>query len=108
MPSSARIIRKRYIRKRRAGRTGRIIVRGTIVFLLLAGIGMGLFLITVFTGTAAAFEYFTQDLPDFSQIEKLGQDIDTTFETTKIFAWSGDEDQEDEGQLIAQGLWSYP
>ena len=99
MPTSARIIRKRYIRNRRAGRTGRIIFRGTIVFLLLAAIGLGLFFISAVGATAAAFEYFTQDLPDFSQIERLGQDIDTTFETTKIFAWSGDSEQEAEGKL---------
>ena len=40
----------------------------------------------------AVFNYFTRDLPDFTELDKLGVDVDTTFETTKIYAWGGDED----------------
>jgi membrane peptidoglycan carboxypeptidase len=36
------------------------------------------------------YSYFTSGLPDFSEIEKLGEDTDTTFETTKIYAWGED------------------
>lgn len=43
-------------------------------------------------GVVAIFNYFTRDLPDFTELDKLGVDVATTFETTKIYAWSDDED----------------
>jgi len=38
-------------------------------------------------GGTAVYAYFTRSLPDFTELEKLGQDVDTTFETTRIYAW---------------------
>ncbi|MCO5197703.1 MAG: transglycosylase domain-containing protein [Anaerolineae bacterium] len=43
-------------------------------------------------GTIATLSFLTSDLPDLYGLEKLGQDVNTTFETTKIYAWGADED----------------
>ncbi|MGB1250588.1 MAG: transglycosylase domain-containing protein, partial [Candidatus Promineifilaceae bacterium] len=51
-------------------------------------------------GTVAVFNYFTSDLPDFTELEKIGQDTETTFETTKIYAWGDDEDNDGERDLV--------
>lgn len=51
-------------------------------------------------GTVAIFNYLTSDLPDFTELEKIGQDTETTFETTKIYAWGDDEDGDGERDLV--------
>ncbi|MBX3061180.1 MAG: transglycosylase domain-containing protein, partial [Anaerolineae bacterium] len=38
-------------------------------------------------GVTAVYAYFTQDLPDFTELEQLGQHETATFETTKMYAW---------------------
>ncbi|NJN55319.1 MAG: transglycosylase domain-containing protein, partial [Anaerolineae bacterium] len=49
---------------------------------------MGCFVLTMSgVGVTAVYAYFTQDLPDFTELEKLGQDQSDTFETTKMYAW---------------------
>src|SRR5687768_9000486 len=89
MPKTTQIINRRYRRYKNRGRGGRTFLKvGTAMvaatllafFLLFAG-GV--------TGVAAVYDYFTRDLPDFTEIERVGQDVDTTFETTKIYAWDG-------------------
>jgi membrane peptidoglycan carboxypeptidase len=50
------------------------------------------------SAVAAVYDYLTRDLPDFSEVERLGEDIDTTFETTKIYAW---DDPDGDGQKDA-------
>ena len=49
---------------------------------------------------AAAFDSFNSQLPDFSEVERLGQDVDTTFETTKIYAWGDDPDGDGFRELV--------
>jgi methylmalonyl-CoA mutase N-terminal domain/subunit len=58
-----------------------------------------MFFVSGVAGVTAVYAYFTQDLPDFTELEKLGQDPETTFETTKIYAW-GDAGPEDERELV--------
>ena len=59
---------------------------------------------TVFAGAlgtaGAVFNYFSRDLPDFTDLERLGQDADASFETTKIFAWGADEDGDGNRDLV--------
>ncbi len=99
MPRSTRIIRQRYVRQRRSGKTGRQVIRGLLIALIFA-MALFVFIFVTVLGTAAAvFDNLTQELPDFSQIEKLGQDIDTTFETTRSYAWGRDQDQSSEPEL---------
>ncbi len=44
----------------------------------------------VMGAVTAVYAYFTQDLPDYTQLAALGQHESDTFETSKIYAW-GDE-----------------
>ncbi len=92
MSPTTRIIRRRYLREASKSRGRNFFLRAVllIVFFVIATIG-GLTLLGIGT-VAGVYDYFTSDLPDFSEVEKLGRDIDTTFETTKIFAWGDDND----------------
>ena len=72
---------------RRTQRGGRSLRRsgcvvGVVVLALFAAVVMaGL------VGVTAVTALLTQDLPDITQLEKLGQDTAATFETSKIYAW---------------------
>ncbi len=83
-------MRRRILRQQSRGKNGLKFLRAAgILSLLATGLLAFLFLVGV-TGAAAVYDQLTRDLPDFSEVERLGQDIDTTFETTKVYAW-GDQ-----------------
>lgn len=89
MPKTTQIMNWRYRRSRHRGQGGRTFLK--IATTLFAAILLAFFLLFVggVTTVAAVYDYFTRDLPDFTEIERVGQDVDTTFETTKIYAWDG-------------------
>ncbi len=92
MSQTTKIIRRRYLRESKKSRGRRLAVKAVIVAVLFIALStIGLILLT-FGSVAGVYSYFTSGLPDFSEIEKLGEDTDTTFETTKIFAWGKDDD----------------
>src|SRR5690606_4662463 len=100
MPRSTRIMSWRQRRQRRSGRTGRFLLRVfAVVLAFFFLVGFTILFGSVST-VAAVYDYFTIDLPDFMEIERLGQDVDTTFETTKIDAWDRGTDAERELVLI--------
>ncbi|MDX1688219.1 MAG: transglycosylase domain-containing protein [Candidatus Promineifilaceae bacterium] len=92
MPRTSQIIARRMRRQKRAGRSGRLLLR----IGLAAAFAVTLIAFTLFSGSvtaaAAVYETFTQDLPDFTEIERLGRDVDASFETSKIYAWGPDQD----------------
>ncbi len=100
MPRTTHIINRRLRRKQRSGAGLRSILR---IFVVLIAAAM-LLLVLLFAGTATAaagvYDYFTQDLPDYAEIEQLGKDSDVTFETTKIYAWSPDDDGDGVQELV--------
>jgi membrane peptidoglycan carboxypeptidase len=61
-----------------------------VVFFLFAG-GVG--------GALAVYDALAGDLPDFTEIERLGQDPDASFETSKIYAW-GPADENGNRELV--------
>lgn len=79
-------------------------MRTALRLLLVLVVGVAAFAFLAVTGTVTAavsvYDYFTSDLPDFSEIERLGQDIDSTFETTKIYAWGPDQDGDGNKELV--------
>jgi membrane peptidoglycan carboxypeptidase len=97
---TTRIIRRRYLRQKNEGRGARLFARAATVFLFAAFILLiALFVVSV-SGVATVFDYFARELPDFSEVERLGQDFNTTFETTTIYAFDGNESQGNQQDLI--------
>lgn len=101
MPRTTHIVGRRLRRSRRSGRGGRAALRGC--GLLLFGLAVVVFFL--FTGgvggALAVYDSLAGDLPDFTEIERLGQDADATFETSKIYAWgAADENGNRELALI--------
>ena len=92
MPRTSQIIARRMRREKRAGRTGRVLLRISMA----AVFGVALIAFLLFFGSvttaAAVYETFTRDLPDFTEIERLGRDTEASFETSKIYAWGPDHD----------------
>ncbi len=100
MPKPTRIINWRYRRQKRKGRGGRMILK-TAGILIIAGTMITTMLLAVGISSAAAiYDSFNRDLPDFTEIERLGTDTDTTFETTKIYAWGDDPDGDGTRDLV--------
>ena len=93
-------MQRRLRRQRRSGHGIRTGLR--IGLVLIFSFVVLFFLLTTGTATAAVavYDYFTQNLPDFREIEQLGQDVDTTFETTKIYAWGPDQDGDGNKELV--------
>ncbi|MBE2198503.1 MAG: transglycosylase domain-containing protein [Anaerolinea sp.] len=87
MPKPTRIMQWRYRRLQRTRRGSSSLRRSGCVtgLVLLAVVGIGL--LTGIVGVTAVAAYFTQDLPNIADLEKLGQDSSATFETSKIYAW---------------------
>ena len=100
MPRSTRVVNWRYRRSRRARRGGRIIWRVLLVLVLLTLVGTASLFFGSGVAAAAVYSYFTADLPDFTELELLGQDAATTFETTKIYAWGEDSDGDGQRNLV--------
>lgn len=88
------IMHRRYRRQKRKGRGGRVFLRIFAVITLLLGLSLVLTAFGGVAGVGAVYAAFTQDLPDFTGIERIGQDVDTTFETTKIYGWGPDQDED--------------
>jgi membrane peptidoglycan carboxypeptidase len=100
MPRSTYIFRRRQRRQQEQGQGWKTVAKGLLVVLVVALVSAGLLLVLSVAGVAAAFDAFTNQLPDFSEIERLGQDVDTTFETTKIYAWGDDPDGDGYRELV--------
>jgi membrane peptidoglycan carboxypeptidase len=87
MPRATRIKRRRFLRKKNENSSWRLLLRGATVLFLIALLALGAVVVAALSGAFAVYDYFAQQLPDFSEVERLGQDTETTSETTKIFAW---------------------
>ena len=99
MPRTTHIIQRRLRRQQNRGGGKRLAFK---LLLLLFSLGTAALLLLTFTSVtsaAAIYAYFTQDLPDFAQIESLGQSTDT-FETSKIYAWGDDPDGDGSRDLV--------
>lgn len=100
MPTTTRIISRRLRRQQNSGHGLRTALRILLVLIVSTVAFTFLFVTGTVTATASVYDYFTRDLPDFSEIEQLGQDIDSTFETTKIYAWGPDQDGDGNKELV--------
>ncbi|MCA9939503.1 MAG: transglycosylase domain-containing protein [Anaerolineales bacterium] len=99
MPRTTRIMQRRLRRQQNRGGGKRLALRLLAVFVALSLTALFLLTFTSVTTVAAVYAYFTQDLPDFTEIETLGQNTDT-FETTKIYAWGADQDHDGSRDLV--------
>ena len=75
MPKPARIIKWRIRRQQRRQRSGVNVFRWLSV--IVVGVGNGrihLFILLGAVGVTAVFASFSRDLPDFTELERLGQD----------------------------------
>jgi membrane peptidoglycan carboxypeptidase len=99
MPRTTHIVGRRLRRQRRSGRGGRVALRGC--GLLLFGFAVLTFFLFVggVSGALAVYDALAGDLPDFTEIERLGEDPDASFETSKIYAW-GPEDANGNRELV--------
>jgi membrane carboxypeptidase/penicillin-binding protein len=87
MPRATRIIRRRYLRSKKKNSGSSLLLRVATLLFLFILLGAGAAFVATLSSGFAVYDYFAQQLPDFSEIERLGQDTESTFETTKIFAW---------------------
>ncbi len=99
MPKPTRIVNWRYRRQQRRQRSGSNKAKWVGLLFVFFVVALFTFLATGFLSVTAVYAYFTSDLPDFTQLEKIGQERQTTFETSKIYAWgaeglSGQRDSE--------------
>ena len=93
-------MRRRYLRKQQNYQGVKTFARITGILLLIMLVTGGLFFLIGLVGIAAAFDNFAGQLPDFSEVENLDQDSETTFETTKIYAWGDDPDGDGYRELV--------
>lgn len=100
MPRTTHIMQRRLRRQGRSGHWARLLVRLALGALLTAILVLFLLVSSGATASAALYDYFTRGLPDFTEIEELGRNVDTTFETTKIYAWGPDEDGDGIKELV--------
>ena len=106
MSETTRIIRRRYLREQKTAR-GRLFAARAVLIAVFACIVVFAGLTLLFLGTVAGvYDYFTSSLPDFSEMERLGQDTEATFETTKIFAWGDDPDGDGDLSDGIESGWS--
>lgn len=90
MPKSTRIVNWRYRQQQKKRHSGTAVLR-TFALGLAAFLFLNCFVLTMGgVGATAVYAYFTQDLPDFTELENLGQHQTDTFETTKIYAWGAE------------------
>ena len=87
MPKPTRIVKWRYRRQQRRQRSGLNMFRWFTMLLLGLATAVFTFVILGAVGVTAVFASFSRDLPDFTELEQLGQDSSATFETSKIYAW---------------------
>ena len=91
MARTTRLIKRRNQREQTAVHKKQTWQRAILIAISAVFGLITLTLCSTFIGVTAAVSAFTQELPDFTQIEQLGTNTDT-FETTKIFARGTDED----------------
>lgn len=93
MTRTSQIMRRRLRRQKNKGSTPKRAAKILAVLLVVVVVGVvGVFGAGI-AGIFTTYTYFTQDLPDYTEIESLGQDTDT-FETTKIYAWNAQGDSQ--------------
>jgi membrane peptidoglycan carboxypeptidase len=90
MPKATRILQWRYRRQRRKRSGTRTTLHWLGGFVLLLLISSFLCATTAVLSTTTVYTYLTRNLPDFTELEALGSAANTTFETTKIYAWGGE------------------
>lgn len=100
MPRTTYIIARRLQRKKRSRHGLRVFVRVALALVFGAGLLFFMLFAGGVTGVVAVYDYFTADLPDYTEIERLGKDVDASFETTKIYAWGPDEDGDGNKDLV--------
>lgn len=100
MPKATKIVNWRYRRQKQRGKGGRLFLKSAAILILALTIFVVMLIAVGVSSAAAIYDSFTRDLPDFTEIERLGQDTDTTFETTKIYAWGDDPDGDGTRELV--------
>ncbi|NLF65587.1 MAG: hypothetical protein GX579_13410, partial [Chloroflexi bacterium] len=99
MPRTTHVVGRRLRRQRQSGRGGRVALRGCALFV----VGVVVLVFFLFAGGVSAvlavYDSLAGDLPDFTEIERLGQDPDASFETSKIYAW-GPADENGNRELV--------
>jgi len=100
MTKVSQIVHRRQQRLKRQGRGGRSYIKVALLLLFGGLLTAGLFAGLTVVIAAVAVDSFTQQLPDFNEIGRLGQDTETTFETTKIYAWGDDPDNDGYRDLV--------
>ncbi|HZD10391.1 MAG TPA: transglycosylase domain-containing protein, partial [Candidatus Binatia bacterium] len=100
MPKTTHIMSRRLQRQQRSGRGLRTALHVGLILLFSAVVAVSLLSTSAVAAAAGLYDYFTQDLPDFSELEQLGHDVDAGFETTKIYAWGPDTDGDGNKDLV--------
>lgn len=100
MPKTTHIVGRRLRRQRRSGHGLRLFLRILLVFAIAGSLLTFFLFFGSVTAVAAIYESLTGDLPNFTEIERLGEDAETTFETSKIYAWGPDEDGDGNKELV--------
>ena len=100
MPRTTHIVSRRLRRQQRSGRGPRLVLRVLAVLFIIGALFTFFLLFGTVTAAAAVYDAFTGDLPDFTEIERLGRDVETTFETSKIYAWGPDRDGDGNKELV--------
>jgi membrane carboxypeptidase/penicillin-binding protein len=100
MSQTTRIVRRRYLRQKNGRSGSRLFLRlAAAVSLVVAGL-VTLVVLAGVAGAASVYSRLTQDLPNFNELSRLGQDVDASFETTKIYAWGRDENGDGHRELV--------
>ncbi len=99
MSRTTHIMRRRIARRaKRSSPIARLLKWGSGCLGLLASGALFATLATL-VGVYASYAYFTRNLPNYTEIETLGQDTET-FETTKIYAWQPNQQGARDAVLI--------
>ncbi len=90
----------RYRRQQRKRRGGTAKLKILFLLAILPILVIGVVLVSGVLGGTAVYAYFTQDLPNFTDLETLGQQTNQdSFETSKIYAW-GDPNPDGSRDLV--------
>jgi membrane carboxypeptidase/penicillin-binding protein len=100
MPRTTRIIRRQHLQEKRKHQGLKTFFKVVVIVFLVLLVTSTLFTLVGLVGVAAAYDEFTRQLPDYGEVERLGQDTESTFETTKIYAWGDDPDGDGYRELV--------
>ena len=100
MPKVSQIVHRRQQRLKRQGHGARTFLKVALLLILGVLIVGSLSIGLTVAVAAIAVDSFAQQLPDLNEIERLGQDTETTFETTKIYAWGDDPNNDGYRDLV--------